>query len=212
VRCSCWSAGSRSRCATRCAQTRLAELAATDPLTKLSNRRTLDRHLDEEWRRARRNGASLSVLFIDIDHFKRFNDTYGHAAGDEVLTAVADCIASVARRSVDVVARYGGEEFAVVLPDTASSGAANAAEKIRRIVEAMRVPRLPHGAVTVSVGSATCRPADGGNGPALIAAADAQLYEAKAAGRNQVKWVDWTQAAAQPGNLDNHADSANRHA
>jgi diguanylate cyclase (GGDEF)-like protein len=203
----CWMLAFALRDKVR-AQARLAELAATDPLTRLSNRRTLDRHLDEEWRRARRNGAVLSVLFIDIDHFKRFNDTYGHAAGDEVLAAVADCIASVARRSIDVVARYGGEEFAVVLPDMGSNAAANSAEKVRRGVEALRIRQLP--IVTVSVGCATGRPADGRNAPELLAAADAQLYAAKAAGRNQVQGVDWTQA--QPDSLSDHADQAKRHA
>jgi diguanylate cyclase (GGDEF)-like protein len=203
----CWMLAFALRDKVR-AQTRLAELAATDPLTRLSNRRTLDRHLDEEWRRARRNGAVLSVLFIDIDHFKRFNDTYGHAAGDEVLTAVADCIASVARRSIDVVARYGGEEFAVVLPDLGASAAANSAEKVRRGVEALRIRQLP--AVTVSVGCATGRPADGRNAQELLAAADAQLYTAKAAGRNQVQGVDWTQAP--PDGLSDHTDPEKRHA
>jgi diguanylate cyclase (GGDEF)-like protein len=203
----CWMLAFALRDKVR-AQARLAELAATDPLTRLSNRRTLDRHLDEEWRRARRNGAVLSVLFIDIDHFKRFNDTYGHAAGDEVLAAVADCIASVARRSIDVVARYGGEEFAVVLPDMGSNAAANSAEKVRRGVEALRIRQLP--IVTVSVGCATGRPADGCNAPELLAAADAQLYAAKAAGRNQVQGVDWTQA--QPDSLSDHTDQAKRHA
>lgn len=203
----CWMLAFALRDKVR-AQARLAELAATDPLTRLSNRRTLDRHLDEEWRRARRNGAVLSVLFIDIDHFKRFNDTYGHAAGDEVLAAVADCIASVARRSIDVVARYGGEEFAVVLPDMGANAAANSAEKVRRGVEALRIKQLP--TVTVSVGCATGRPADGCNAPELLAAADAQLYAAKAAGRNQVQGVDWTQA--QPDSLSDHTDQAKRHA
>lgn len=203
----CWTLAFVLRDKVR-AQARLAELAATDPLTRLSNRRTLDRHLDEEWRRARRNGALLSVLFIDIDHFKRFNDTYGHAAGDEVLAAVADCIASVARRSIDVVARYGGEEFAVVLPDMGSNAAANSAEKVRRGVEALRIRQFP--VVTVSVGCATGRPADGGNAPDLLAAADTQLYAAKAAGRNQVQGVDWTRI--QPDGLGDHTDPAKRHA
>jgi diguanylate cyclase (GGDEF)-like protein len=199
------------------AQARLAELAATDPLTRLSNRRTLDRHLDDEWRRARRNGAALSALFIDIDHFKRFNDTYGHAAGDVVLAAVADCIASVARRSIDVAARYGGEEFAVVLPDTAANAAASVAEKIRRIVEALHSgaqQQRDYGTVTVSVGCATCRPADGGDPRELLAAADAQLYAAKAAGRNQVRSVDhmlpaW---ARMQDDMHDRADSAHHRA
>ena len=106
------------------AQAALLRLAATDPLTGLGNRRVLDNRLDEEWRRARRSGRPLSVLFIDIDHFKQFNDVYGHACGDEALSAVAECISATVRRSVDVVARYGGEEFAVVLPETIGRGRA----------------------------------------------------------------------------------------
>jgi diguanylate cyclase (GGDEF)-like protein len=182
------------------AESRLARLAATDALTGLGNRRTLDVQLDEEWRRARRSGSTLSVLFIDIDHFKRFNDTHGHAAGDQVLAAVAGCIASVVRRSIDLVARYGGEEFAVLLPGTSSAGALRTGEKIRAQTEALRFDDLPLGpaTVTISVGCATCVPKDGGNGPELIAAADAQLYAAKSGGRNQVKAVDWSHPLRGP--------------
>jgi diguanylate cyclase (GGDEF)-like protein len=171
------------------AQAELVRLAATDPLTGLSNRRILDSRLDEEWLRARRNGSPMSVLFVDVDYFKGFNDTYGHAAGDEVLAAVAECIDSVVRRPVDLVARYGGEEFAVVLPDTSAEGAANVAEKIRRKVQGMSLfyGESEHGTVTVSVGCATCLPAQGGSASGLMAAADAQLYAAKSAGRNRVK-------------------------
>lgn len=171
------------------AQAELVRLAATDPLTGLSNRRVLDTRLDEEWRRARRNGNPMSVLFVDIDHFKLFNDTYGHAAGDEVLAAVSECIDSVVRRSVDLVARYGGEEFAVVLPDTSEAGATVVAEKIRKKVHAMDLDHgtSSHGKVTVSVGCATRFPLKGGNPLDLMVAADQQLYAAKSAGRNQVK-------------------------
>jgi diguanylate cyclase (GGDEF)-like protein len=171
------------------AQAELIRLAATDPLTGLSNRRVLDRRLDEEWGRAKRNGTPISVLFIDVDHFKLFNDTYGHAAGDEVLSAVAECIALAVRRPIDLVARYGGEEFAVVLPDTPAEGALKMAEKIRRRVQGMKLLHAhnDHGTVTVSVGCATCLPISGGSALGLVAAADEQLYAAKAAGRNQVK-------------------------
>jgi diguanylate cyclase (GGDEF)-like protein len=136
------------------------------------------------------------VLFIDIDLFKQFNDAYGHATGDEVLITVAECIASVARRSVDLVARYGGEEFAVVLPETPALGAYQVADKIRRKVEDMSIV-LADGAtaaVTVSIGCASCVPVDGMGALELLAAADEQLYAAKAAGRNQVKSAVWAEA------------------
>ncbi|WP_144140212.1 sensor domain-containing diguanylate cyclase [Paraburkholderia sp. BCC1884] len=170
------------------AQAALVRLAATDPLTGLSNRRVLDSRLDEEWRRARRTRQPLSVLFIDVDHFKRFNDTYGHASGDEALIAVTECITAVVRRSIDVVARYGGEEFAVVLPETSVEGALQVAEKIRRRVQNQSIAQSDgeKTAVTVSIGCATSVPADGVNVLDLLAAADRQLYAAKAAGRNQV--------------------------
>jgi diguanylate cyclase (GGDEF)-like protein len=171
------------------AEAELMRLAATDPLTGLGNRRVLDRRLDEEWRRARRLGTALSVLFIDIDHFKVFNDTYGHAAGDEVLAVVADCIASTVRRPVDIVARYGGEEFAAVLPDTPGPGAAKVAEKIRATIEAAKLMRdspAQDEHITVSVGCATCLPAEGMSALELLAAAEERLYAAKAAGRNRI--------------------------
>ena len=170
------------------AQTALVLLAATDPLTGLSNRRVLDKRLDEEWRRARRTARPLSALFIDIDHFKHFNDAYGHASGDEALIAVAECISATVRRSVDVVARYGGEEFAVILPDTTAEGALGVAEKIRRKVQSQVVLQSDGKTVpvTVSVGCATCVPDEGINPPDLLASADRQLYVAKADGRNRV--------------------------
>jgi diguanylate cyclase (GGDEF)-like protein len=176
------------------AQAALMRLAATDPLTGLGNRRVLDTRLDEEWRRARRSGLPLSVLFIDIDHFKQFNDTYGHASGDETLTTVAECIAASVRRSVDVVARFGGEEFAVLLPQTSAEGALVVAEKIHRKVQARRVvqDQGERVTVTVSIGCATCVPAAGESALDLLAAADRQLYAAKAAGRNRTSSAQWT--------------------
>jgi diguanylate cyclase (GGDEF)-like protein len=175
------------------AQAALMRLAATDPLTGLGNRRVLDNRLDEEWRRARRSGLPLSVLFIDIDHFKQFNDAYGHASGDEALTTVAECIAAAVRRSVDVVARFGGEEFAVVLPETTAEGALSVAEKIRRKVQGRHVVQSDGEAVTVtvSVGCATCVPAPGESALDLLAAADRQLYAAKAGGRNRTSSAQW---------------------
>ncbi|MBB5497828.1 diguanylate cyclase (GGDEF)-like protein [Paraburkholderia sp. MM5384-R2] len=185
------------------AQAALLRLAATDPLTGLNNRRVLDKRLDDEWKRARRENKPLSMLFIDIDHFKRFNDTYGHESGDEVLVAVADCIASVARRSADLVARYDGEEFAVVLPDTTAQRAFAVAEQIRRKVENQVIVRghdAPQ-AVTVSVGCATGLPSatDVANGLELLAAADGQLYVAKNEGRNRTRSAQWDEYSAAQG-------------
>jgi len=168
-------------------QEQLVRWAATDALTGLSNRRALDMRLDAEWMRAARQGSAISVAFIDIDHFKRFNDLYGHAMGDEVLSAVADCLTEAARPS-DVVVRYGGEEFAVLLPDTDAAGAIAAGERMRKNVEGMPHFALTKGQpiVTVSVGCATRLPALGGGPRELLLAADEQLYAAKGAGRNRV--------------------------
>lgn len=174
------------------AQAELARLAATDPLTKLKNRRTLDERLQAEWNRAlRHKDSELSILFIDIDRFKLFNDTYGHAAGDEILSTVAACIASSARRGTDIVARYGGEEFMVVLPDTGHDAAIEIAEAIRHSVEALSIsnPGSETAKVTVSIGCATYRPANGGGLEQLVSTADEQLYKAKSSGRNQVSAI-----------------------
>jgi diguanylate cyclase (GGDEF)-like protein len=181
------------------AEGELQRLAVTDPLTGLSNRRALDQRLVAEWQRAVREQTPLSVLFFDVDHFKLFNDTYGHAAGDEVLALVAERIASGTRRTSDMAARYGGEEFAVVLPGTALEGARKVAEKIRRRIESADLTHSGsrYGHVTVSAGCASCQPPAGGSGAQLLAAADSLLYEAKTAGRNQVCAKQWSGAATQ---------------
>ncbi|QBR00862.1 GGDEF domain-containing protein [Paraburkholderia pallida] len=180
------------------AEGELQRLAVTDPLTGLANRRALDQRLVAEWHRASREQTPLSVLFFDVDHFKLFNDTYGHAAGDEVLMLVAERIASGTRRTSDMAARYGGEEFAVLLPGTALQGARKVADKIRRRIETSNLAHSAssYGRVTVSVGCASCEPPVGDSGAKLLAAADALLYEAKAAGRNQVQAKQWTGEAA----------------
>ena len=181
------------------AEGELQRLAVTDPLTGLANRRALDQRLVAEWHRASREQTPLSVLFFDVDHFKLFNDTYGHAAGDEVLKLVAERIASGTQRTSDMAARYGGEEFAVLLPGTALPGARKIAEKIRRRIETANLVHRGsrYGRVTVSVGCASCEPPVGDSGAKLLAAADALCYEAKAAGRNQVRATPWTGEAAQ---------------
>ncbi|MBN3847036.1 GGDEF domain-containing protein, partial [Paraburkholderia sp. Ac-20342] len=141
----------------RAAEEELRELARTDGLTGLNNRRAFEEHVGEEWRRAQRNGWPLSLLLIDVDNFKDFNDLYGHSAGDEALIGVARCIAQNVRRPGDTAARYGGEEFAVLLPDTDSAGARCIGEQIRAAVQALQCRHVAsvHHVLTVSVGAAT---------------------------------------------------------
>jgi diguanylate cyclase (GGDEF)-like protein len=172
----------------RAAEEELRVLARTDGLTGLNNRRTFEEHAEEEWRRAQRNAWPLSMLLIDVDSFKGFNDLYGHSAGDDALTGVARCIAQSVRRPGDTAARYGGEEFAVLLPDTDETGASFIAEKIRAAVQALRLRHVAssHHVLTVSIGIATTRGQAFATSRALLNAADDALYEAKDAGRNRV--------------------------
>jgi len=171
------------------AQEELVRLAGTDALTSLPNRRAFDERMDDEWRRGRRAGTPLSVLFIDVDYFKAYNDTYGHALGDDALATVAHSIATAVRRPGDVPARYGGEEFVVLLPDTPLEGAQHIAEAIRLRVQACAIPHRASalGTVTVSIGCATASPPGLGGAYGLLGAADQQLYKAKAAGRDCVR-------------------------
>ncbi|HET9987476.1 MAG TPA: GGDEF domain-containing protein, partial [Kofleriaceae bacterium] len=168
------------------ANTRLAQLAVTDGLTGLYNHRHFHERLSLEVERSQRSGLPLSLLMLDVDHFKQFNDSHGHPAGDEVLRQLARVLADT-RRANDVVARYGGEEFAVILVDTAKFTAAKVAERVReRIVAhdfADRSAKSPP--ITVSFGVATY-PEDGSDAEALVRAADTALYAAKRAGRNRV--------------------------
>jgi diguanylate cyclase (GGDEF)-like protein len=169
------------------ANARLAELVRTDPLTGLFNRRGFDEILDREWRRCRRSAKPISLLMLDADHFKQYNDRFGHQAGDGVLRALSDCLLLKIRRPGDIAARYGGEEFSVVLPDTDLAAATTIAETIRAGVEAMAVPHGKPGAVvTVSIGVSCARPGAAGGADDLVAVADAALYESKALGRNRV--------------------------
>ncbi|BAM91657.1 PAS/PAC sensor-containing diguanylate cyclase [Bradyrhizobium oligotrophicum S58] len=171
-------------------QGRLETLAIEDGLTGLANRRRFDERLLEEWGRAYRDKTSLALLMIDIDHFKAFNDTYGHPAGDECLHTVAGILADEAQRSADMAARYGGEEFAILLPNTDAGGCARLGERIRRALHAARITHEhnPPGIVTASIGGAICRPGfERSAGPAsLVEAADRALYAAKDGGRDRV--------------------------
>ncbi len=170
------------------AESKLQHLARTDALTGLSNRGTFDDTLQKEWQRANRSGRPLSLLFIDIDQFKAYNDYYGHQAGDEVLRAVAQCVGLCVLRSADQVARYGGEEFVVTLPDTDATGATNVAETIRRAVFDLNLEHVQsrYGRVTVSIGLVTSQGRGAHDGATLVNMADSALYEAKSTGRNRV--------------------------
>jgi diguanylate cyclase (GGDEF)-like protein len=165
----------------RAGREELERLSITDALTRIYNRRYLMSRLDEEARRARRSDRPFSVLMIDVDHFKKYNDTYGHQAGDDVLIGVAaiflECI-----REVDCAARYGGEEFVVVLPETPAEGAADVAARIR---SRLAQETFPGGPVTVSIGVAEF-PADGETPDFVLRAGDAALYRAKREGRDRV--------------------------
>jgi diguanylate cyclase (GGDEF)-like protein len=166
------------------------ELAAlVDPLTRIANRRHFDSFYEKEWQRAVRSAAPLSLLMVDVDHFKLYNDTLGHAAGDACLQQIAAVLRKHAGRPADLAARYGGEEFVVLFGDTTQEGAAVLAEHIRLAVEALRIPnpRSPTSQwVTVSVGLASLVPTQQDSMCNLLLAADRRLYAAKEAGRNRL--------------------------
>jgi diguanylate cyclase (GGDEF)-like protein/PAS domain S-box-containing protein len=170
---------------------RLETLAIEDGLTGLANRRRFDERLEEEWARAYRDGKSLSLLMIDVDHFKKFNDRYGHPAGDACLKSVANLLAAEARRPGDLAARYGGEEFALLLPGTEAAGCELIGERIREELRKLciiHVLNLPSRRVTVSLGGATIWPNAERSieSPPLISAADRALYAAKGGGRDRL--------------------------
>jgi diguanylate cyclase (GGDEF)-like protein/PAS domain S-box-containing protein len=171
---------------------KLSALALTDGLTKLANRRAFDEALDREWKRTLREGSQISLLLLDLDHFKELNDRYGHQVGDDCLRAVAATVLT-AVRTTDIAARYGGEEIAIILPSTDTAGAVAVAEKVRSAVEALQITHEgnPEGSgwVTVSLGVATALSRQGGTmrmPESLLLAADNALYKAKREGRNRV--------------------------
>jgi diguanylate cyclase (GGDEF)-like protein/PAS domain S-box-containing protein len=175
------------------ANAQLQELATTDGLTQLLNRRRLDECLNMEWRRLAREKLPLSFIICDVDYFKKYNDRYGHQAGDDCLRAVAAAIRSRVKRPADLVARYGGEEFAVVLPDTGLNGAGSVAGEIREAVQALGIAHEASEVspwVSLSLGVATRVPGEGFSAEQLMAAADQALYDAKHNGRNQVAVAD----------------------
>lgn len=167
----------------------LRELMERDPLTALKNRRSFDEHLQRIWMQAQRDNRTMAVLMVDADDFKKYNDTYGHQAGDEVLRRIGAVLREFGRRPLDLVARYGGEEFALIMNDVTVEHAAKVAEQLRAAVAAMDIAHASGrgpGVVTLSVGVAVGRPVLGRTPEGLLQMADEALYEAKAAGRNRV--------------------------
>lgn len=175
------------------ANRQLEQLSLTDGLTGAANRRHFDQALHLEWTRAAREGLPLALALIDIDHFKRYNDTYGHQEGDRCLQQVAAALARSALRPGDLVARYGGEEFAVILANTDLSGAQMVGERLRDEIAALAIPHANSSAgacVSLSVGVAAQLSGDYDSPAALIAAADRALYRAKERGRNRVELAE----------------------
>jgi len=173
----------------------LAEVARVDALTQVANRREFDQHISSEWRRMRRSQTSLSLILCDIDFFKRYNDHYGHPAGDTCLAQVAAAMKQEIKRAGDLLARYGGEEFVVVLPDTDPEGALCVAESLRQAVLNLGLPHAGSevsGVVTLSLGVVTCIPELPHTHCDLIQTADDALYQAKRQGRNRtvVGWLE----------------------
>ncbi len=178
---------------------RLAHLTVTDGLTGLANRRHLNERLRQEWARARRVGTSLAVLLVDVDHFKRYNDAYGHQAGDEALIKVARVLAAHGQRAGDCVARYGGEEFVLLLPGLDTRAAQAMAEDLCRAVAALALPHAEseHGVVTLSIGVAVRMPIGTLRVEDLLLLADVALYQAKNDGRNRVVCTPEPEGEAQ---------------
>jgi diguanylate cyclase (GGDEF)-like protein len=176
----------------------LEQMALVDGLTGIANRRRFDDALENEWRRSARGGRPLTLILFDVDHFKRFNDTWGHIRGDECLRAVATVLSEECGRAADVVARFGGEEFALILPDTSAAGARDVVQHLLERFEQLRIPGAgaasePPAEVSLSGGGVTLVPAVDGDPTEILHLADRLLYQAKAAGRNRVLYRDLTE-------------------
>lgn len=187
----------------------LRQMTLTDGLTGVANRRCFDDVLDREWRRCERSELSIALIMVDIDHFKHFNDCYGHQTGDSCLSSVAGALSECVGRPSDTVARYGGEEFAVVLPQETLDGAQAVAQRMLDGVHALGIPHALSAAapyVTVSLGVATMTPTRELCSAALVASADARLYEAKALGRNRYCAGPLTDKGVVPSELTMNAE------
>lgn len=171
------------------ANVELQKLTALDPLTGIGNRRRFDETLVLEWQRGQRDKTPLSLLMVDVDHFKAYNDHYGHPAGDLALKKVAAVLTENLKRPADLVTRYGGEEFAIILPETDSAGAMSVAESCLQLLAHLQIEhsQAPQGVLTMSIGVHTAVPDKSASWNQLVASADRALYDAKAAGRNQIK-------------------------
>jgi diguanylate cyclase (GGDEF)-like protein len=172
------------------ANARLRELSYEDGLTGIANRRLFDKRLREEWSRAYRHGYPIALLMVDVDHFKAYNDSEGHQAGDRCLRRIGELLRDLAHRPGDLAARYGGEEFVVILSGTGRGDALALAEEIRRRVMELGIPHPASpvaGVVTVSVGVASTVPSPAASAAGLLAAVDRALYAAKHTGRNRVR-------------------------
>lgn len=188
--------------ALRAAQVELTRLAYRDTLTDLHNRRYFDEHFQREWERARRSRQPLSLLLIDLDHFKAYNDRYGHAAGDSCLVEFSHLLSRCANRPADIVARLGGEEFGLVLPETSAIRGAKVAQRLQLLLEQNAIPHEagPRGLLTFSAGVASIEQPDGPGPAELFEQADRALYECKHRGRNAiVRYDELTPGAVQFG-------------
>jgi diguanylate cyclase (GGDEF)-like protein len=166
------------------------DISITDSLTGIGNRRYFYTQLEQEWQRGLRHQTPISFMMLDIDHFKAFNDTYGHLAGDVVLKETASIIKSCLSRAIDIVARWGGEEFAIILPDTSLDGAQKVAERIRRYVEKhifkLEGDTEAHVTISLGINCATPKRESTYTLDNFVSDADKALYQAKATGRNKV--------------------------
>jgi phosphoserine phosphatase RsbU/P len=167
---------------------RLSEISVTDELTQIHNRRYFNQYLDSQWKIAIREKTPLSIILVDIDYFKRYNDFYGHQKGDECLCLVVNVMKNVIKRPMDLIARYGGEEFVIILPDTREDGASYIADQI---IDSIKEAAIPHeksdisDRITISIGIGTDYPKMENCPESIFRMADMALYEAKNLGRNR---------------------------